>query len=332
MDWRAFCEEYRIDTAEGGSSTKKNNLYVECPWCCNDKKRLGMDLDPPHYWGCWLDKTHRGKSSVRLIMALARISYEEACDVAGIQPNYSDLQELIGDFVQLQRNGISTVPAHNDQSDSRNCEIDPYQIPNTWFDLRPRGKLSRPFIDYLGKRGLPPECCIRYQLMASGSKHGRDQYRNRVISSVVVDGQIVAITARAIDRNPYRYLTDPDGVPNRVLFNTQHVTGGDTLVLVEGPYDAMKLDWAAHVSGLSVHTVASMGVVLSRDKETALQGLMERYKRTVVLFDQAALTEALDLQQRLCKEIEIAQLPEGISDPGEFTVRAAAAYLQKFLR
>lgn len=332
MDWLNFCEEHRIDSSHGGSSTKKNNLYVECPWCQNGKHRLGMNTEAPYFWGCWLDKTHRGKSPVRLIMKLIGVSYEEACDIAGIRPNHSELGELIGEFKQLQDSGLALGPAHNDQSDSRSQGIEPYKLHSSWFDLRPKGKLSRRFIAYLAKRGLPPECCTRYQLMASCALVDWNRWANRVISPVIVAGEVVAITARAIGRDPYRYLTDPHGVPNRVLYNAQHATGGEVLVLVEGPYDAKKLDWAAYISKLPVHTVASMGLVLSRDKEADMQRLMTRYRRTVILFDSTAMVQALALQRRLSREIGIEQLPANVSDPAEFSVRAASAYLKEFLQ
>ena len=173
MDWLAFCEEYRIESSQGGSSTKKNNIYVECPWCRNGKHRLGLDLEEPYFWGCWLDGTHRGKSPVRLIMKLAGVSYEEACDIAGIRPNHSDLAELIAGFQSVgTRSHSDGHDSRGDKGDSNYGQMVTYASPRSWFDLRPRGKLSRPFIDYLGKRGLPPESCARYQLMASDEDFG----------------------------------------------------------------------------------------------------------------------------------------------------------------
>jgi len=333
MDWRAFCDEYRIETREGGSSTKKNNIYVECPWCRNGKHRLGMSCEAPFYWGCWLDKKHRGKSPVRLIMVLAGVSYEEACDIGGIQKSHQDLMEILAEFESFKKSlerskKVSNVHLNGGPvSDYRE-----YDTPSSWFDLRPRGKLSRPFINYLVKRGLPPECCTRYQLMASASRYGHDRYRDRVISPIVIAGQTVAITARSIKRKAsYRYLTDPAKVPDEVLYNTQHATGAEILVLVEGPYDVKKLDWVAFSRELPIHVVGSMGIVLSRKKEASLQRLMKNYRRTVVLFDRAALMQAMELQTGLYREIEIGQVPDNVKDPGAFTLRAAGAFLMNIL-
>lgn len=346
MDWRAFCEEHRIDSSEGGASSKKDNIYVECPWCRNGKKRLGMSTEPPYYWGCWLEDGHRGKSPLRLIMALAGVSYEEACDIAGIVPTVSDLDELLREMAELQKtiSGVSGSPRlrRNGSVETSRCGVpassrsNRFDVPRQWFGIRPKGRLSRPFVHYLIKRGLSTECCDRYQLMATQdvvwSDGKRLDYRGRVISPIIVEGQVVAVTARSIHKKePYRYLTHPSEVPNQVLYNSQHAVGGQVLVLVEGPYDAKKLDWVAHASNLPVHSVASMGLVLSREKVGFLQKLMKRYSRTVILFDKAQLPRAVSLQERLYAEISVGTLPEGVKDPAELSLSAASAFLMNFL-
>ena len=95
--------------------------------------------------------------------------------------------------------------------------------------------------------------------------------------------------------------------------------GGETLVLVEGPVDALKLDVLGRPS---VRAVGLMGVVLSPGKRDLVVRLVERFDRVCVLLDADAMAVALRLKAELGflnRQVTLGALPEGVKDPGDLS-------------
>ena len=282
MEWAELCRDHGIGYDESGVSVKRGNINIRCPFCPPDESRLmGLELGSSK-WACWKNARHRGRNAAYLIAALTGCSSETAAELAGLGVA-SGVDDLRARLTALDGPPLSKAK-----------QLPRYELRPACFRLRPGGHRSRRFLQYLEGRGLPAESVARYQL------HGSDSgdFRGRVVLPIVCQGRTVGATGRAIRRGR-RYHTLPGGVGTQSLLLEQLATGGQLLVIVEGPFDALALDWAAHTGDLPVHAVALGGLALTEPKRVALDRLAARYARTVLLLDATALSRSLELQREL---------------------------------
>lgn len=315
MQWDEFCRDHGIGFDERGVSVKRGNINIRCPFCPPSESRLmGLELGSPK-WACWRNARHRGRNAAYLISALTGCSSETAAELAGlgVASGVDDLR--------------SRLDALNGPRQSQAKQLPGYELRPACFRLRPGGHRSRRFLEYLERRGLPGESVARYQL--HGCDHG--EFRGRVVLPIVSDGRVVGATGRAIRKKHRRYHTLPGGVGTQALLLEQLAVGGQLLVVVEGPFDALALDWAAFTDQMPVHAVGLGGLALTQPKRVALDRLAARYERTVLLLDATALTRSLELQRELGAEAVIGQLPPDVDDAGELAVEPARELLRHYL-
>jgi hypothetical protein len=316
VEWRRILEEHRVPYKDSGPSTKRDNIYIECPWCRDGSQHLGMAETAPFRWGCWKDTSHRGRRPQRLLMTLLRVDFDTATRIAGLDVSRADLSELTTMLA-----GLGVV-----------SKFDPaplleYPRPPGVFALRPKGKRSQRFLRYLEQRGLPRDCASRYRLQ--GSDHPASEWRDRLCLPICSPaGLQVGLTGRHVGKHPQRYHTLPSSSPNACLFNAEHATGGRVLALCEGPLDALTLDWAAHTGHLEASSIAMMGLTLGHGQVDMLTALASRYRAVVLIPDPSALAQGLALQRQLPLDISVAQLPEGVGDPGDLTPRQAHTFMK----
>lgn len=284
---------------------------------------MGLDTVSGH-WGCWKYKDHRGKSPIRLIMRVLGIGYDQAKTSAGLSQSNPDIDEL---KTRLRNSAKKKKPTVLEP-------LPDFEMPSNAFPLRLRGKRSRPFLKYLCERDIDAEAHARYNMYGADTQGRRSEraWCDRVILPLYSDGRLVGATGRSVGAHGLRYYTLPDVAPTRVLFNQQNATGGKLLIVVEGPLDAIKFDWVAHISDLPVHTVGLMGLQLTQGKFHQLTQLAPMYDSVLLFFDRGAYTVAMEMQRDLPFEVGIVRCPDGFEDPGAFTHNAARAFIQKLLK
>jgi DNA primase len=179
--------------------------------------------------------------------------------------------------------------------------------------------------EYLAGRGLGTGAIARYDLWGSRRDITGDTWaplKNRVgIPLYSPDGRVTGYTGRSIDGHKRRYHTEPAVATAQSLWFEQLATGGLVLVIVEGQFDAMAIDWVAYCAGLPVHCVAMGGTARTRGKIVALERLSRNYRRTVVLLDSSAIHRALRMQSDMSTPVMLGQLPTGVGDPGDLHAR-----------
>jgi len=81
IDWIQLLSRNSIPYRE-----ERHNIYVHCIWCgaADQGMHLGISTRGAG-WGCWRNKRHRGKSYIRLLAALLRISDAQARALLGIR-------------------------------------------------------------------------------------------------------------------------------------------------------------------------------------------------------------------------------------------------------
>jgi DNA primase len=138
-------------------------------------------------------------------------------------------------------------------------------------------------------------------------------------------GEIVAYAGRALDGRPPKYKL-PAGFRKALeLFNLHRAarTGSETVVLVEGYFDCMRVHQAGFAS-----VVALMGSSLSADQEA---GLVQNFERVTLMLDGdtagRAATEAIAARlSRTCSVIR-ARVPDG-AQPDQMSSAEIRALLE----
>jgi len=131
------------------------------------------------------------------------------------------------------------------------------------------------------------------------------------------DFKIMGLIGRATstDQEP-RYLYNTGFKRAIVLFNLQNAKRHDSVIVVEGSVDAMKV----HQAGFP-NVVATLGAQVSAQQAK----LLKRYFDKIIIFsdkDDAGDAMKRAIISSCCgKEIYSAEVPEDAKDPGELTVK-----------
>lgn len=326
FDWPAFLKQRGIPYVTSGPNTARGNISIRCPFCgdSDHSQHLGISLEG-RGWSCWRNRIeHRGIRPHRLIQALIGCSYPEAA-------------QIVGDV-------DSSLPAINDNSfgDHINALIRgaPQAKPKPVKplimapEIRPLIKSPlghQQFRKYLHARKYSSEqiaeLFVRYDL------HGafRGAFRYRMVFPVSHPEGLVCWTGRSIlaqEGLRYKALSADerkaklDNVPvarlaiHSCLWQAEKLyeEGGDMLVIVEGPFDAMRVDFLGREFGIRATCV--FGKHVSVDQIALLVDIAPKFKHHVLLLDPDAFFES----QGLVTMIEplgfrTCALPHGLKDP-----------------
>ncbi len=197
INWKRLLDQHSIEYIERGSSVVKGNIAVHCPFCGNadPSHHLGINLSNG-YWGCWRNSDHRGKSPVRLLMALLHMSFAQACDLAGMDEETIDPDGW---------DSIKHNPFGEDTQIIKSARAAQLRMPDDFKEITLAIRTTRHF-RYLEDRGFPtkdiPELCRLYRLRAAVS----GDFKDRVIMPYYVDANLMTWTGRAIGETKMRYL------------------------------------------------------------------------------------------------------------------------------
>lgn len=191
---------------------------------------------------------------------------------------------------------------------------------------------------YLSERGLTRRLARRYGLGFCGPslcatapsscrfpedtrdcvEQGRCRYANRIVLPYSCpNGR--SFTTRAADGETEPKYLNPPAPKGRLLYGWQAAHEGGELVLVEGPFDALRL--ASH----GIASVAVMGLSLGGPQLNLLSQL--RLASVTLMLDAGVETEAIGMASDLVgsvREVYVARLPDG-ADPGDSTREQAWA-------
>jgi hypothetical protein len=295
---------YRLGPA---SNVRRDHIGINCPMCVNDTNYFfSIDLREGRIRGCWWDRNH-WLGPAALISLLARIPKAKAIEI--LKENEA---MGAGDIADMKRTlaSINSTPKPK-------VELKTLPWPNTFREFSVEGRFDQDIFDsYLADRGFPArETGKLYGLRYCATGH----WAPRVYFPLMHERNLVGWTGRAVTANAkIRYLTHPtgDGV-RHLVWAPPAKPDATTLVICEGPFDALKVDCYA---GWSMQAIALMGLNAGPSKISAVVRMASRFKKVVVLLDKGTETQALDLQQALSvMRTEIHFVPDGVKDPGDMT-------------
>jgi hypothetical protein len=330
FDWLDLFRRHNIEFVERGANVKRGEINIRCPWCgsADPSHHLGLNLENGWY-ACWRNRTHRGKSPIRLLMQLLGVPYGKARTMAGLDESYVDPDGF--DAVAARIMGRDKTIERVEQVRREALRFDRDFVPITerigtrkaWNYLYGRRFGTADDVDAL---------CEDYQLMTARSGRQAD----RVIFPYYLDGKLVTWSGRAIGHSEIRYKDLPIDealVPAKeTLFNHDCILkGGHTLVLVEGPVDTLKIDhfgkrYGVRAVGLSTNSI-------SEEQAFLLQAASDSFTQTVIMMDTKGvlgLVDSMRMKQQLAflPRLRILPVPSGRGDAGELTKQESTTFAQ----
>lgn len=326
FDWKRFFSQNHIPYVEHGPNTGRGNANIKCPWCgANDpSEHMGVNLRWG-YWGCLRNSAHRGKDPVRLVRALLRCSEEEARRVVGVkEAAAASVDELTGSLSKLRAVlGEIVEETFNEK----------LTFPKEFKRLTLASPLAAPYVLYLKERGYRDAqiewLSEHYELYYAT----KGLYRQRIVVPIKDRyGELLSWTARTIkpDVQPrYRTLrvfkNSEDGQGPFAKIASNHTVLGlpvlwaahnpRVLVIVEGPFDALKV--TAFGASLGVYATCLFGLNVYPAQIAELQELAGRFDRVYLLLDEDAVFQRLRIMEALrLVGVQALKMPPGTDDPG----------------
>jgi hypothetical protein len=326
FDWEVFLGSHGIETTTGSRyHITRHHIGINCPFCGDDTGyNMGIDVRNG-FWHCWREPSpgsHSGRSPYRLIEALlgcardtARLIVQagESAIVANDRTYHSDINRRLGIGVSTVTHTVTTL-----------------EFPDEYQRLDSSPRARKLYYPYLIGRGYS-ERQVDWLVKRFGLRYAvRGVFSYRVIVPVYHNGRLVTWTGRHIGNDELRYRSlssDPDkalqlGQPQAVE-NIKHTLldfdaasyGGRTLVITEGPFDAIRVSFFGH--RYAINAVALYGKQATPEQLDLLADLIPRYKEVVTLLDADAASVFGPLPELL--NIKQYGMPNGIKDPALLT-------------
>ena len=299
IDWRNLFTSIGVAWRDKGSNCVRGNVNISCPMCGNDPSyHLGVSEEIEAYY-CYRDSRHKGRSFLRLLYLLGYSRNEGA--------------KLLNQY-----QGRKTVVA----AVAPRLAI---AINREWQSFRPATS-HLPALHYLEGRGFRNARLTieRYDLRYSPL----GKWAARLLMPLIDDGSVLTWTGRAWDNRVPKYLMTADKIEGAVYVPRLPRA---TVVLCEGPMDALKI--AAATEDEDISAIALAGKALNASK---LLRLARITKGKNVLFCpdfDVPVGEAYNLLNNLATSLDhvfmnVLRLPEGFKDPGELPLDIIPAWIK----
>ena len=314
FDWKRFLSSQHIACQDAG----KHNITTGCPWC-------GSTDAEHHYlaistrgrgWRCFRNRQHRGRSNVRLMMALLKCTKEHAEELVGeVAPPLPTPETFAIDW--RKKLGVSTEGARPTQFRLK--------LPSEFKPLwQTNSRFADVFWGYLYERGYSEDQAVwvvgTYKLHYAIS----GPYAYRIIIPVFDStGKLMTWSGRSIRPDAeirYKTLATDEACapPGNLLLGLEFlwkVQNPRCLVVCEGPFDAIAVSVLGARNG--VYGTCLFGLNVSEAQADLLADLERRFERMRLMLDPDALLRVLSLRERLPRRCKSAAMLTGLKDPGE---------------
>jgi hypothetical protein len=303
FQWIDFCRDHHIVPKDRGKSTAKGFVYVSCPWCIDGAENQYMGLNTSTtFFGCW--KGHHGQNPARLIKALLGIAWDKANELAEI---YAP-----------QGLGFQAQPSEA----APEVAWRPYNVEQARLST----KFDEAATVYLAQRHVRVG-----DFYALGGRWGGTEPANLFSWRVTLpverpDGTVVGITGRHVGRS-LRYLTLPQGEMPGLVGPSWARNSSTLLLVVEGPFDAVKMQIAARYARLPIDVVALLGVAGSGARRALVSQMARRYEHTACMLDDASYNASIEMAEETWGAATAHLCGE--KDPGKLTVPQAVHVLKR---
>lgn len=313
FDWQGFLDSNSIPYRTSGANVSRGHVSVHCPFCGVDdpSEHMSINLDG-RGWSCWRNKAHAGIKPTRLVAALLDITPASAA-------------RLVGDSVFIPDDFIGTVRSKL-AGNAGVADVD-LRLPKEFKPIGDKPS-ARYFRRYLRGRGFTNK---RIDLMTR--RYGiyyctRGRFKGRIVFTVVRDKKLQTWTARSIyAAAEQRYMTlsvnDEDtparsSINDNILWYDWLKRGGETLVLCEGPFDALKVSVLGRKYGFKA--TCCFTAAPSEQQIELLYDVAPGFNRRLLLLDRGTLATSIRVSTALAAmKIQTILLPRHIKDPGDLS-------------
>lgn len=315
IDWRGLLDSLRVPWADRGHNTSKGNISIACPRCQDDPSHHLAIAEHREAYYCYRDPNrHSGKNFIGLLISISR------AHSLGIDRN--EAIRLLN-YYRLGRR--IALPAPKQQI------IQPLTL--AWDRFAPATD-SKACIDYLANRGFeaPRALCERFDLRYAPS----GQWAKRLLmplhqltSQITWTGRDISgqssLAYRVQEVNGYNPLYLPDAKKPRA----------DTLVIVEGPMDALKIAYDCRYESIIVAALCGKG--LNAAKILQLRGIAKDYSVLLAVDADVPISQSNHMISELAPALQSryigrVKMPEGIKDPGEILGGEVLPWLRNSFR
>ena len=327
FDIRQWLEQHNIEYVERGPNVAKGNINIQCPFCGVDDPSHHMGIDVSKLWyGCWRNPQHRGKSIERLMSSLGGFSIDHAYNITGRSGGKAPVDltafEQAVDSLSTQQ----AVPVKH---------VTSLEYPLDFKKLYPSDKLPRMFATYLKSRGFRKEQLKsldhRYRLKYAYKGEWADRIIFPVFFSTNGMEKLVTWTGRSIYHTKiprYKTLSEERSIMNikdtvynlnRAGFIYARHEPPKFMVICEGPFDVIKLDFYAGADTAVVGLYSNSMTTAQRDLiRNRLHKLGDK-PIVIVLLDKSELENSLRIQKDLGYDKTYVEFLDVAKDPGDLT-------------
>lgn len=323
INWERLLHQHGVEFIERGSNVKRGNINIHCPFCgaADPSHHMGINLETS-WWGCWRNQNHRGRSPLRLLVALLGISWRRAREIAGVDDDYVDPDGFTALAARLLGNAV--------QAPQQDVDQQVLHMPREFREITDSVATRRAFNYLVDGRGfevdtvqnLISDYSLKFSIVGS--------FKDRVIMPFFYFGALVTWTGRAIGSSSLRYKDldlDSCVVPAKEMLYNHDSTlqRGRYLVVVEGPMDALKLDFYGKSYGVRAVALATNSI--SDEQIWLIEDAASKFRKVFVMMDNASMLGVVDSMRMKEKMTQITNLsfvpvPEGYKDAGEMPKRA----------
>lgn len=327
MNWVQLFEDNNIEYVTRGPNTKHGEVSIRCPFCAEEdpSQHLGINLNT-NAWGCLRNARHRGMSTPWLIAALLGCSNHQAKLVLR--------QYDVGDPEALPDPATLFEPTGEALNGAEPRSSGPLTLPGDFKTIENR-RLVKPYWDYLVRRGFEHPGSMIKHFGLKCALLGR--WKGRLIIPLWGGhhrNNLLGWTARAIGKtvNAPRYLSSGEEI-KQTVFNYPNLkrTGGRLLTVVEGPMDALKLDYFGKQYGC--RATCLFGANMTEAQADCINRLCYEFDHVAVMLDPDAVEQGFDVRNWLIhRNVSMQQVPEGAEDPGAMSGRQVHDYISSMQR
>jgi len=270
-----------------GSFYRSNDEHLFfCPYCKHHKRKLSVNISKNTY-KCWVCDS-RGRNIYNLIKRFGSYSQKQ---------HWRSFEEIV------EISEFDNIFEEKKEEETTRC-ID---LPDEYICLANKDLpfTAKTALKYLKKRGLTDYDILKWKI--GYCKDG--EYKNRIIvPSFNLDGCCDYFIARAYTKDWLKYKNPP--ASKNVIFNELMINWRETVVLVEGIFDAIKADNSIPLLGSTLNIHSKL-----------FKAILTHSRRIYVALDKDAEKKALNIINSLILHgIEVYKIDTSdCEDVGEMT-------------
>lgn len=340
FDWRSFFDEHRIKYVERGANVSRGEINIRCPFCgsADPSHHMGLNLETG-WWSCWRNRSqHSGKSPLRLIMKLLGVPYGQARELAGLGDDYVDPEGF--DAMAARIMGRIKTDGPVPVAERRFLTLHEFEPITDRIRTRRHWNYlysSRGFNETRNGIEDVDRLCRQYSLRAGTQSNG--PFADRIILPYFFEQELVTWTGRALGHSTRRYRDLEVDLslmaPKETLYNHDCINdGGKVLVVQEGPFDALKVDFYGR--SLGMRSVALSTNSISEEQAFLLKHAEQSFDLILVAMDAKGdfgVVDSMRMKQQLgfIGKLKATTVPFGADDGGAMTPIQVRRWANQFI-